>query len=102
VEERKLVAETGIGSTHIAAVEVTTLQHKSRDDTVEFGTLVAQGLVTKLFVALAEVCEVLGGLGDYLIVKVKVDTTLLSCSEVKQGQQEVIRDPIDEITTAQR
>jgi len=43
-----------------------------RDDSVEFATLVAKPLF-----ASAESAEVLGSLGDYIIVEDEVDTPLL-------------------------
>jgi hypothetical protein len=52
------------------AGEVTTLEHELGNDTVENGALVALALGE-----LAELTEVLGGLGDVLLVEVEVDTT---------------------------
>lgn len=51
------------------AGEVTTLQHELRDDTVETGLL-----VTLTGLSLAELTEVLSGLGDVSLVEVEVDT----------------------------
>ena len=51
------------------AGEVTTLEHELGDHTVEAGVLVALALGQ-----LAELTEVLGGLGDVLLVEVEVDT----------------------------
>jgi hypothetical protein len=56
--------------THVTAGEVTTLEHELGNHTVEAGSLVALlggG-------ALAELGEVLGGLGDDLVEEVEVDT----------------------------
>ena len=55
--------------THVVAGEVTTLEHELGDHTVEAGVLVALALGQ-----LAELTEVLGGLGDVLLVEVEVDT----------------------------
>lgn len=54
--------------THVVAGEVTTLQHELRDDTVETGLL-----VTLTGLSLAELTEVLSGLGDLSLVEVEVD-----------------------------
>jgi hypothetical protein len=53
--------------------EVTTLEHEVRDDTVE-----RRALVTETLLAGAELAEVLGGLGDLVIVEVEVDATGLA------------------------
>lgn len=58
-----------IERTHVVAGEVTTLQHELRDDTVETGLL-----VTLTGLSLAELTEVLSGLGDVSLVEVEVDT----------------------------
>lgn len=58
--------------THVATGEVTTLEHEVRDDTVERRALVAETLL-----AGAESAEVLGGLGDLVIVEVEVDAALV-------------------------
>jgi len=57
---------------YIATGEVTTLEHELGDDTVESRALVAEALL-----AGAESAEVLGGLGDDIVVKVEVDPTRL-------------------------
>ena len=54
--------------THVVAGEVTTLEHEAGDDTVETGALVALALGE-----LAELAEVLSGLGDISLVEVEVD-----------------------------
>ena len=54
------------------AGEVTTLEHELRDDTVEAGALVAGALG-----GLAELTEVLGGLGNNTLVEVEVDAANL-------------------------
>lgn len=54
------------------AGEVTTLQHELRDDAVEAGALVALALGQ-----LAELTEVLGGLGDFILEEVEVDAARL-------------------------
>ena len=58
--------------THVVAGEVTTLEHELGDDTVEAGLLVA--LTSG---QLAELTEVLGGLGDNVIEEVEVDAANL-------------------------
>ncbi len=64
------------------AGEVTTLQHELGDDAVEAGALVALALRQ-----LAELTEVLGGLGDISLVEVEVDATSLGWGESQhQGQ----------------
>lgn len=54
------------------AGEVTTLQHELRDDTVEAGALIALTLGE-----LAELTEVLGGLGHISLVEGEVDAANL-------------------------
>lgn len=65
---------TLLGGTDIATGEVATLKHELRDDSVELATLVAKSLFTG-----AESTEVLGSLGDYIVVEVEVDTSALGC-----------------------
>jgi hypothetical protein len=60
--------------TYIAAGEVTTLKHELRDDTVE-----GRASVSKALLAGAESTEVLGSLGDNVVVEVEVDTARLLC-----------------------
>lgn len=55
------------------AGEVTTLQHELRNDAVEAGALVALALGL-----LAELTEVLSGIGDILLEEVEVDAARLS------------------------
>ena len=55
--------------TYVAAGEVTSLKHELRDDAVEGGVGITESLL-----AGAESTEVLGGLWDYVIVEVEVDT----------------------------
>ena len=54
--------------THVAAGEVTTLEHEIGDNAVEGRTLVTLALGS-----LAEPSKVLGGLGDNVAVEVEVD-----------------------------
>jgi hypothetical protein len=58
--------------TYVAAGEITTLEHKLWDDTVEGRARVTEALLTG-----AESTEVLGGLWDYVIVEGEVDATRL-------------------------
>lgn len=60
--------------THVAAGEVTALEHKVRDNTVELGASVAKALL-----AGAQGAEVLNGLGDDVVVQVEVDAAALLC-----------------------
>ncbi len=57
---------------HITTGEVTALQHKLRDDTVEFGSSVTKALFT-----CAKSTEILSGPGNNVVVKGEVDTTIL-------------------------
>ena len=57
---------------YIATSEVTTLQHELRNDSVELAALVAEALL-----ACAESAEVLGRLGDYIVVELEVDSCFL-------------------------
>jgi hypothetical protein len=58
------------------AGEVTTLEHELRDDAVETGAL-----VTLTLGELAELTEVLGGLGNISLVEVEVDAANLGWRE---------------------
>lgn len=58
-------------STNITAGEVTTLEHELGDDTVE-----GRALVTLTLGLGAELSEVLGGLGDNVVVELEVNATL--------------------------
>lgn len=55
--------------THVAAGEVTTLEHEVGDDAVE-----GRALVTLTLLLVAELSEVLSGLGDNVVVQLEVDT----------------------------
>lgn len=59
---------------YVATGEVTTLEHELGDHTVELGGGVAEALL-----ASAESAEVLGGLGDNIIVKGEVDAAAAGC-----------------------
>jgi hypothetical protein len=58
------------GKTHVAAGEVTTLEHELGDHTVESRALVALALG-----GIAELAEVAGGLGDIGLEEVEVDAS---------------------------
>lgn len=62
------------------AGEVSTLQHETRDDTVEGRALVGQQLALVVREALAKLCKVLGGLGD-IVEELEVDSRLLGYLE---------------------
>ena len=55
--------------TYVATDEVTTLEHEVGDDTVE-----GRALVTLTLLLVAELSEVLSGLGDNVVVQLEVDT----------------------------
>ena len=59
---------TDLADTNVAASEVTALKHEVRDHTVELRVG-----VTKSFLTGAESTEVLGGLGDYIVIQEEVD-----------------------------
>jgi hypothetical protein len=61
---------------YVATGEVTTLEHELGDHTVELGASVAEALL-----AGAESAEVLGGLGNNIIVKSEVDAAAAGCEE---------------------
>lgn len=58
------------GGSHITTGEVTTLQHESRNDTVELRPRVAEALLSG-----TKGTEVFSGLGDDFVEKVEVDAT---------------------------
>jgi len=66
----KLLAVDGLAASAVTAGEVTTLEHEVGDDSVERRALVAEALL-----ASAEGTEVLGGLGDNIVIEGEVDTT---------------------------
>lgn len=55
---------TGLATSAVTAGEVTTLDHKVLDDSVEGGAFIAEALLSS-----GESTEVLGGLGDSLAVE---------------------------------
>ena len=59
---------------HITTGEVASLQHELRDDSVELAALVAVSLL-----ASAQSSEILGSLGNNVVVKGEVDATFLGC-----------------------
>jgi hypothetical protein len=68
----ELLTVDGLATSAVTTGEVTTLEHEVRDDSVE-----GRALVTEALLASAESAEVLGGLGDDVIVEVEVDATIL-------------------------
>lgn len=72
---RKGAVSSGrLGSTDVTASEVTTLEHEVGNDAVE-----GRALVTEALLAGAESTEVLGGLGDDVVVQLEVDAAGLNC-----------------------
>jgi len=69
---RKLLAVDRLATGAITTGEVATLQHELWDDSVEGRALVAEALL-----ASAESTEVLGSLGNYIVVEDEVDPTLV-------------------------
>ena len=65
---------------YVATGEVTTLEHELGDHTVELGAGVAEALL-----AGAESAEVLGGLGDNIIVESEVDAASAGCEREKSA-----------------
>ena len=61
-----------MGRIYVSALEVTTLKHELWDDAVEFRPSVSEALLTG-----AEGSEVLGSLGNDIIVENEVDATRL-------------------------
>ena len=59
-------------STYIAASEVAALEHEVRDDAVELGAIVAEALLAR-----AQRAEVLGRLGNNIVVELEVDAACL-------------------------
>jgi hypothetical protein len=66
----ELLAVDGLATSAVATGEVTTLEHELGDDTVELRALVAEARSTS-----AQLLEVLGGLGDDVVVEVEVNET---------------------------
>ncbi len=56
--------------THITTGEVTALQHETRNDTVKFGSSVAEALLSG-----AKGTEVFSGSGDDIVIEDEVDPT---------------------------
>ena len=73
----ELLAVDGLATGAVAAGEVTALEHELGDDAVESGALVAEALL-----AGAESSEVLGRLGDNVVVEKEVDAAGLLCRVV--------------------
>jgi hypothetical protein len=70
-EQREGLVRLSWKATYVATGEVTTLEHELGDDTVEGRSLVALALGLG-----AELSEVLGGLGDNVVVELEVNTAL--------------------------
>lgn len=81
----ELLAVDGLATSAVATGEVTTLEHELGDDTVEGRALVAEARGTG-----AELLEVLGGLGDDVVVEGEVNHTSLDFiggNDVSNGLQ---------------
>ena len=72
----KLLAIDRLAASPVAPGEVSALEHELRDDAVETGAL-----VTLTLGELAELTEVLGGLGNISLVEVEVDAANLGWRE---------------------
>jgi hypothetical protein len=76
-----LVVELGavdrLSASSIASREITTLDHELLDDSVEDGAFVREKLsgFAFAFLACAESSEVLGSLGDDIVVQLEADPT---------------------------
>jgi len=68
----ELLTVDGLATSAVATGEVTALEHELRDDTVESRPSISEALL-----AGAESTEVLGSLGNDIIVEDKVDATRL-------------------------
>lgn len=81
----ELLAIDGLATSAVATGEVTTLEHELRDDTVEGRALVTEARGTG-----AQLLEVLGGLGDDVVVEGEVNHTILDFmggTDVSNGLQ---------------
>lgn len=96
-ESQHQLSDEGRGekkNTYVATGEVTALEHELGDNAVEGRALVAEALLTS-----AESTEVLGSLGNNVVVEVEVDAAALGCwqemglsaSRVEQGQESMVR-----------
>ena len=74
---RELLSVDGLTTRAITTSKVATLEHELGDDAVEGGALVAEALS-----AGAELTEVLGGLGDDVVVELEADAAVLDWKEV--------------------
>lgn len=85
--------------TYITTGEVTALEHEVGDHTVERGALVANGAAIAVLESCAELLEVVGGLGDNVVVQLEDNTAgVRGCScrgrasvHVQGGLREVDR-----------
>ena len=68
--------------TYVTAGEVTALEHEGGNDAVEAAVLVAEALLSG-----AELTEVLGRLGDNVIVEYEIDPAFLACIAREQSQR---------------
>ena len=73
----EFLAVDGLAASAIFVGEVTTLGHEVIDDSVEGASLVA-----KAFLASAELPEVLGSLGDDIVIELEDDAASLAATNV--------------------
>lgn len=66
------VIEVQVKETYVATSEITSLEHKLGDHTVELRTRVSEALFSG-----AKSSEVLSGLGDDIVVKIELDAARL-------------------------
>jgi len=66
----EFLAVDGLSTSSVAPGEVTTLEHELGDDTVERGTLISEAVL-----ASGKLTEVLGSLGDDVVVQLEGDAT---------------------------
>lgn len=64
----KLGTVDGLSTSTVASSKVTTLEHKVRNDSMKRATFVTESVLTS-----AELSEVLGRLGNYIIVELEDD-----------------------------
>ncbi len=74
------MSNAGLGRAYVATGEVTTLEHELRNHAMELGTSISKSLF-----AGAKSTEILGSLGDNIIIEIEVDAAALFCPVVSTG-----------------